>query len=79
MAHFAAEQYKSPIRRSLDLVGVSGSIERKVLAAVGIQFGVSVAARTDDLEDLLRQFEVDDGASVVERTRVTAAPAGADG
>ncbi|MFC6973508.1 methyl-accepting chemotaxis protein [Halomicroarcula sp. GCM10025709] len=34
--------YKRQIRRSLDLVGVADSIERKVLAAVAIQFGVSV-------------------------------------
>ncbi|MFC7026785.1 HAMP domain-containing protein [Halomicroarcula sp. GCM10025710] len=37
------DTYKRLIRASLDLTGVSGSIERKVLAAVGIQFGVSIA------------------------------------
>jgi methyl-accepting chemotaxis protein len=43
MSRPVVEQYKRLIRESLDIVGVSGSIERKVLAAVGIQFGVSVA------------------------------------
>jgi len=42
MAAPVVEQYKQLIRRTLDLVGVSGSIERKVLAAVGLQFGASV-------------------------------------
>lgn len=37
------EQYKAVIRETLTLAGVSESIERKVLAAVGLQFAASVA------------------------------------
>ncbi len=37
------DTYKGLIRTSMDLIGVSGSIKRKVLAAVGIQLGVSIA------------------------------------
>jgi methyl-accepting chemotaxis protein len=36
-------QYKAVIRESLELFGVAGSVERKVLAAVGLQFAASVA------------------------------------